>query len=52
VFSTKFNACVAMITAFWDVRLFRMVDLLYILVTVLPVSSGSSETLVPTYCAT
>lgn len=27
MFSTKFNACVAMFTAFWDVRLCRMVDI-------------------------
>jgi len=52
VFSTKCNACVAMITAFWHVRLCRMVDIFYILSTVLPLSSGSSETLVPTYCTT
>jgi hypothetical protein len=52
VFLTKFIAYVAMITAFWDVRLCRMVDIFYILITVLPLSSGSSETLVPTYCTT
>lgn len=40
MFSTKFNAFVAMITDFWDVRLCRMVDIFYILITVLPLSSG------------
>jgi hypothetical protein len=52
VFPTQFNACVAMITAFWDVRLCRMVDIYQHFVYCAASVIRASETLVPTYFTT